>query len=141
MDLILIRNIYTPVNTIGDLLIEHSIFCHTLEDVVRHYGSKKVYGETAIPSGRYKVILSMSNRFKRIMPEILEVPNFTGVRMHGGNTAKDTEGCIIISKNIINKSMVQGSMEKEITEILRVSDGPHFLEIINTYPYRGTYES
>lgn len=137
MDFYLIRNIYTPVNTIGDLLLDHSVFCHTLEDVVRPMGAAKVPGETSIPSGRYRVILSYSKRFNRIMPEILDVPNFSGVRMHGGNTAKDTEGCIIVSKNIINKSMVQGSMESQIVELMRTTNGPHYIEIIDTFPYTG----
>lgn len=137
MNIVLIRNIYTPVNTIGDLLINHSVYCHTLEDVVRQKGSQKVPGEMAIPSGRYQVVLSMSQRFKRIMPELLYVQNFEGIRIHGGNTAKDTEGCIIVSKNIIDKSMVQGSMESEITELLRIAQGPHWIEIVDTYPYTG----
>jgi hypothetical protein len=96
-----------------------------------------VYGQTAIPSGRYRLILSRSNKFKRIMPEILNIPGFTGVRMHGGNTAKDTEGCIIVSKNIINRSMVQGTMERALSELLRIKNESHWIEIIDTYPYTG----
>lgn len=138
INMFLIRNIYTPVNTIGDLLIDHSVFCHTLEDVVRPNGSVKVPGETAIPAGRYMVVLSRSNRFKRVMPELLDVPNFSGIRIHGGNTDKDTEGCIIVSKNILTKSMVQGTMEMALTELLRESGEAHWIEIIDTFPYNGT---
>jgi hypothetical protein len=137
MNMFLVRSIYTPVNTIGDLLIDHKIFCHTLEDVVRLKGAPKINGETAIPAGRYSVILTMSNRFKRIMPEILKVPGFSGIRIHGGNTAKDTEGCIIVSSNIITQSMVQGTMERPLTDILMSAAGPHWIEIIDTYPYTG----
>lgn len=137
MNLYLIRSIYTPVNTIGDLLIDHRVFCHTLEDVVRKRGAQKVHGETAIPAGRYPVTLSMSNRFKRVTPEILNVPGFAGIRMHGGNTARDTEGCIIVSSNIITRSMVQGTMEKPLVELLGGPSAPHHIEIIDSYPYSG----
>lgn len=56
----------------------------------------KVYKETCIPYGRYKVILSMSKRFGKVMPELLSVKGFVGVRMHSGNTIYDTEGCILV---------------------------------------------
>ena len=56
----------------------------------------KVYKETCIPYGKYKVILSMSKRFGKVMPELLDVKGFIGVRMHSGNTIYDTEGCILV---------------------------------------------
>lgn len=83
--------------TIGELSVNSKYLCDTLEDRVRPEG-EKVYGETAIPAGTYTVILSYSNRFKKIMPEILNVPNFTGVRIHCGNSSKDTEGCLLVGK-------------------------------------------
>lgn len=83
--------------TIGELSVNNKYLCDTLEDRVRPEG-EKVYGETAIPSGTYTVILSYSNRFKKIMPEIQNVPNFTGVRIHCGNSSKDTEGCLLVGK-------------------------------------------
>lgn len=61
--------------------------------------SRKVYGETAIPAGTYQVRMTYSNRFKRIMPEVLNVPGFSGIRIHSGNTAKDSLGCILLGKN------------------------------------------
>ena len=75
--------------TIGELYIDGVFICHTLEDKVRILNSyeDKVYGETAIPIGRYKVVLSYSNRFKRILPEILNVDFFKGIRIHEGNYA------------------------------------------------------
>ena len=75
--------------TIGDLYVNNVWFSNTLEDKVRLLNSyeDKVYGETAIPIGRYKVILSYSNRFKRILPEILNVDFFKGIRIHEGNYA------------------------------------------------------
>lgn len=84
--------------TIGQMYINGEYFCDTLEDVVRPAG-EKVYGQTAIPDGTYEVFLTVSKRFKKLMPLLLKVPNFTGVRIHSGNTAADTDGCILVGKN------------------------------------------
>ena len=67
--------------------------CDTLEDRVRPEG-EKVYGKTAIPEGTYEVKLTHSPRFKKILPEILNVPNFSGIRIHSLNKAEESEGCI-----------------------------------------------
>lgn len=81
--------------TIGELYIDKKYIADTLEDRVRPEG-EKVYGKTAIPEGVYKVVLSYSQRFKKILPEILNVPNFTGIRMHCGNSSADSSGCVLI---------------------------------------------
>ena len=83
--------------TIGELSVNNNYVCDTLEDKVRVNG-KKVYAETAIPTGTYTLVLSYSNRFKKVMPEILNVPNFSGIRIHCGNSSKDTEGCLLVGK-------------------------------------------
>lgn len=86
--------------TIGELSINGVFFCHTLEDKVRLLNSyeDKVYGQTAIPIGRYKVIISYSNHFKKEMPEILNVEFFKGIRIHAGNDKDDTDGCILVGE-------------------------------------------
>ena len=83
--------------TIGHLYIDGAYFCDTLEDTVRN--GVKIPGKTAIPAGAYKVKKTMSPRFKTVLPEILNVPGFTGVRIHSGNTAKDTDGCLLLGLN------------------------------------------
>jgi hypothetical protein len=88
---------FTPNSTIGELSIDGVFECYTLEDVVRASGVK-VDGQTAIPEGTYKVIVDFSNRFQRFMPHILDVPGFEGIRIHAGNEAKDTEGCILLGR-------------------------------------------
>lgn len=94
----IIRSFKGPEYTIGKLYIDGQYFCDTLEDVVRAKG-EKVYGKTAIPSGTYRVKKTFSPRFKKVLPEILEVEDFSGVRIHAGNTAKDTEGCVLLGLN------------------------------------------
>lgn len=94
MELLLRR---TNKLTEGLLYMSGLLFCDTLEDKWRDLTKeKKVPGETCIPAGRYRVIMDYSNRFKRVMPHILDVPNFKGVRIHAGNTRADTEGCILL---------------------------------------------
>lgn len=81
--------------TIGKMYIDGVEECYTLEDVVRPDG-EKVYGETAIPAGRYRVVITRSNRFGVDMPLVLDVPNFSGIRIHPGNNASHTHGCILV---------------------------------------------
>lgn len=82
--------------TVGELLVDGQHECWTLEDIVRPDGAPKVAGETAIPHGTYKVIVNFSNRFQCDMPLLLGVPNFSGVRIHSGNLATQTEGCLLV---------------------------------------------
>lgn len=83
----------------GSLYIDGHFFCFTLEDIVRILGPNgegKIDGRTAIPAGEYPVIIDKSARFNRLMPHILDVPFFEGVRIHSGNTSVDTDGCILL---------------------------------------------
>jgi len=94
MNLLLERIWFSDDATIGILFVDGDFNCFTLEDTVRADGVK-VYGQTAIPSGKYRIIVNVSNRFKRPLPLLLNVPNFEGIRIHPGNRATDTEGCIL----------------------------------------------
>ena len=87
-----------PKYTIGKLSIDGHYFCDTLEDTVRPAGVK-IPGRTAIPAGKYQIEITESIRFNRLMPIIKDVPGFSGVRIHSGNTAEDTEGCILVGFN------------------------------------------
>ena len=107
MKLTLKRIALRQTYTIGKLYIDGVYFCDTIEDKVvdvdksgKFEGNeKKVYGESAIPYGIYKVIVTLSPRFKRFLPELINVPNFDFIRIHAGNTAKDSHGCIIVGQN------------------------------------------
>lgn len=82
---------------IGDAL---AYKCHTLEDPVREPGAAKVWGDTAIPAGTYKVALRFSNRFQKELPGIQGVPGFEGILIHSGNTKADTHGCILVGTQL-----------------------------------------
>lgn len=93
--------------TMGWLYVSGDYFCDTLEDTdrmlyddmaVTEIAKKKVAGQTAIPYGRYAVKMTFSPRFQRLMPLVCNVPCFDGVRIHAGNTAKETAGCILLGE-------------------------------------------
>ena len=89
------REIYTPKSTIGRLFVNGEFECFTLEDRARPQAIK-IPGATCIPAGTYWLAINFSNRFQRLMPELLQVPGFAGIRIHAGNTDADTEGCILV---------------------------------------------
>ena len=103
--------------TISRLYINGELFCNALEDEDRglrqdmttnEIKKRKVYGATAIPSGSYECVNTYSNRFKKNLPLLKDVPGFDGIRIHSGNTANDTEGCILPGRNT-QKGMVTES--------------------------------
>lgn len=93
MEILVKRNTLTANAIIGTFEIPNVFRCFTLEDVER---SEKIKGATCIPKGRYEVVINYSQRFKRIMPLLLNVANFQGIRIHSGNSSADTEGCILV---------------------------------------------
>lgn len=108
MKLKLVRKYRKEKYTIGKLYVDGVYFCDTIEDKDRGLDDvmglaeimiKKKYGETAIPYGIYKVEITYSPKYKKLMPEIKNVKGFSGIRIHSGNTAKDTLGCLIVGKN------------------------------------------
>jgi Family of unknown function (DUF5675) len=92
MNLTLVREPSSGESTFGVLFVDGVFQCFTLEDVVR---PAKIAGSTAIPAGRYTVRVTWSPRFKRMLPLVENVPGFEGIRFHAGNSAKDTDGCIL----------------------------------------------
>lgn len=116
MELKLVRQPSSEVCTHGDLYMDDQWFCHSLEDVVRE---TKVPGRTAIPAGRYQVIVTHSPRFRRQLPLLMRVPNFTGIRIHAGNSADESEGCILVGRNRTEDKVTESrlALEDLMTEI------------------------
>lgn len=100
MNLQVLREQFSEECTLGRLSNNGVFFGYTCEDADRRLeaGGSKIQNQTAIPRGKYKVILSFSHHFQRVMPELLDVPGYAGVRIHGGNTAADTEGCVLLGQ-------------------------------------------
>ena len=104
--------------TIGEMFIDDDSkrFAYTLEDVKREV---KIPGETCIPAGTYRLILDFSNRYRRIMPRLLNVPNFTGILIHSGNNDIDTHGCILVGATLVNENFI-GDSRRAFGELFTV---------------------
>ena len=106
-ELTLNRIFYAPTYTIGKLYVNGVYWCDTVEDKCRDdnkngkfdNGEVKIMHKTAIPPGRYEVIVNMSPRFKRMLPRLLNVPHFEGILIHNGSNADSSSGCIIVGEN------------------------------------------
>lgn len=118
--------------TIGRLSVNNQYFCDTLEDRDRGLTSAmsrldiariKVKGQTAIPTGRYRIIFTYSPKFRRKMPLLLDVPGFDAIRFHYGNTAADSEGCLLVGENK-RKGMVLNSRKtfERLNDIMAKAD-------------------
>ncbi len=135
MKIKVLRHEFSPEFTLGLMLLENTFFGYTLEDTVRA-GGVKVKSKTAIPAGQYQVVIDKSTRFSLklgydvFLPRLVNVPNFEGVLIHGGNKATDTEGCILIAKNVGDGS-IQGSLSTKLVEVLRKEGNFHTIEIID----------
>lgn len=127
MEILVKRKYKKKDYTIGKMYINGEYFCDTLEDTDRgltqimtlsEIKEVKEYGCTAIPTGRYQVAYTYSNRFKKHLPLLLQVPAFDGVRIHSGNTHNDTDGCILLGENKdIGKVL---NSRKTMDEFLRI---------------------
>lgn len=117
MEITLKRTVFTEESTVGEILINGVFQCFCIEDKDRgltqsmpltEVTSKKIYGVTAIPYGRYEVAITFSNRMQKYLPILIGVPAFDGIRIHGGNTAADSLGCILPgnkkSANMVSES-------------------------------------
>lgn len=105
MEFLLTRNLFGERTTISDVTVNGRHLCYVLEDAVRQRDGEpvsawKVKGETAIPTGRYEIVIDVSTRFGKMMPHLLNVDGFYGVRIHPGNTEVDTEGCLLPGTDI-----------------------------------------
>jgi hypothetical protein len=117
MELVMTRTTRTNRSTISDLTIDGKFECFVLEDKDRglqqgmplsELTALKIKTKTAIPSGRYEIVVSFSDRFQKMLPLLLDVPAFAGIRIHPGNTDADTEGCLLPGK-VKSPDMVSSS--------------------------------
>lgn len=143
MNIVIWRKYRKTEYTIGRLYIDGVFFCNTLEDTDRglmqsmtagEILNTKIAGKTAIPVGNYKLTRSYSPRFKRLMPQVMNVKGFAGVRIHSGNTAKDTEGCPLVGDNTIKGALTNS--RKRYTEFdtkLQIAGGTADLHVVWDY--------
>lgn len=133
--LLLKRTTFTDKSTTGELYLPDGVFaCHTLEDVCR---KEKILGQTAIPAGKYEVVVAWSERFQRLMPRLLNVPLYTGVLIHNGNYPEDTEGCILVGRkpgqDVVLESML--AFDDLFPKIKKLTEkGKLFIEIDGGFP-------
>lgn len=123
MEMILVRIAKRATYTIGKLFVNGHYVCDTLEPTWRDVGigrpGRKVPGCTAIPEGRYAVAVAFSPKFERWLPLLLNVPLFSGIRIHAGNTADDTRGCILPGFNrMVGRVADSRICERQILRLL-----------------------
>ena len=130
------RTYHGEYYTIGKLYVNDEYLCDTLEDTDRMLSSsmmedevkkRKVYGQTAIPIGTYKVEITYSNKFKKKLPRLFNVKGFEGILIHSGNTKEDTLGCILVGYNK-KKGMVLNSRQA-MSKLMSLIDKADEIEI------------
>ena len=132
-----------PTYCIGKLYIDGVYFSDTIEDTDRglddgmseaEIKQKKVKGETAIPTGTYPVYITWSPKYKKPMPLLERVKGYSGIRIHSGNTAKDTEGCLIVGKNKeVGKVLESRKTYNELFQILNTTNERIIIDIRRKY--------
>lgn len=129
MEILIKRIAKKNTYTIGKMYLNGVYFADTLEDKDRGLTQSmsleeikkiKIPGETAIPTGTYKVIVNMSPKFKRLLPRLLNVPGFDGILIHKGNSDKDTSGCVLLGENkVVGRVVNSTPYEKKLVQILK----------------------
>ena len=115
MELKVIRSVFSPTSSLGKMYIDGKFYAFTCEDTIRDLksdGSGKVQNKTGIEYGRYEVALTFSNHFQKYLPLLMNVKWFQGIRIHGGNTAENSEGCILIGAEGDMKSRIWNCASK-----------------------------
>jgi len=133
MKILIQRKPTTPTYTEGEMFINGEWWAMTLEDTVRK--GKKVYGQTAIPAGKYRVVVDYSEKFRKKMTHILSVPGFEGIRLHQGCHPRDSYGCPLLSKRRGGTpgtltAMKAGILTDELTRLVEQAGGAE-IEIRN----------
>ena len=155
MELLLTRTQFLADKTFGKLyLTEHtpsgnapsgkddsaegaSFLCDTLEPTRRNLsgGARKKAGRTAIPEGRYPLVVAYSPKFRRWLPTLVGVPGFKGIRIHTGNTENDTRGCILVGTASAGSCLVFScDAFRHLTQLLESSDGPVWITVSSPSP-------
>lgn len=145
MKLILKRKYLGDKYTVGDLFIDGKFFCNTIEDTVRElpatcpYTPKgqsckcngKVYAQTAVPAGIFKVSMEYSPRFKRKLPLLHNVPHFIGILIHSGNDETASAGCLIVGNNTIKGKVTESRTTSDKLNAILSKETQITIEIIN----------
>jgi len=144
MEITLERKIHNIDSTEGNLYIDGKWFCNTIEDRVRAKPGEwkkelKVYGKTAIPYGRYPVLVTWSNKFKRQLTGVFNVPDFEGIRIHNGTSELSSAGCIIVSykdddanHKLVNDKAAMNDLCSMVEAAQKT--GKVWLNIVDKYP-------
>ena len=138
MKLVLIRHARRADYTIGRLEDENGMkICDTLEPTWRNYkgGEMKIPKKSAIPEGSYRMVVAKSRRFQKYLPLLVGVPGFEGVRIHSGNTNKDTEGCILVGQNLQVGKVLWSRITLEKLMKLIENEKEIYLTIKNTWEH------
>jgi hypothetical protein len=120
IELQLLRKYFAADYTIGKLYVQDRYLCDVIEDPVR---DKKIPHITAIPYGKYRVTVTMSPKFGRLLPLLLDVPEFEGIRIHRGNSAIDSSGCLLPGENKVKGQVINSTQYEEmLTGFIRLHE-------------------
>lgn len=131
MEILVKRKTFLEDTTLGEMYIDDVYFCKTLEDKDRGYSKdtpksviekNKVIGSSAIPYGRYRLIMSYSIKLKRYLPLLLDVPLGKGIRIHNGSTFKNTSGCLLVGFELKKDKLVFKSSKEAEQKLVNILD-------------------